>query len=246
MIESLLQHPDIFALRALALLLSLVLHEWGHAYAAFRLGDRTASDMGRLSFNPLKHIDYMGAAFLLFFGFGWAKPVQFDPRNFKNQRSGIIIVALAGIVLNLILFFIASFAMIVLAGQLYPKEVIQHFGLRYLVSFYEGIGAAGLYIPQIRQIVGNDILYYLFGFFTQLSLINIALAFFNLLPIPPLDGSHVVNQLFFKGRLYMDRRVLLALGVGIFLLSRYTDIIGRYIMFMGKQLQEIVFLLMGV
>lgn len=86
----------------LIIFLVLPFHEWAHGFAAYKLGDKTAKYSGRLSFNPLTHIDPMGALCLLLFNFGWAKPVPVDPRYFKNPKAGMAIVALAGPMANLV------------------------------------------------------------------------------------------------------------------------------------------------
>ena len=91
-----------------AILVALAFHEWAHAYAAYRLGDPTAYNLGRMTLNPLAHIDPWGFVMLALFRFGWAKPVPINPRNFKNYRRDEIIVGLAGVVTNLLLAFVAG------------------------------------------------------------------------------------------------------------------------------------------
>jgi len=162
-----------FLIWAPVLLFSVVAHEYAHAEAAFRQGDKTAYLRGRLTLNPLKHIDpLMTIIFpaLLWFShagflFGAAKPVPVDPRNYRNYRRGDIIVSLAGISANLGLFVacVVLFAIVGIVGSLSPSlsgtsDIIQRM-LWYGVS------------------------------------LNLVLAFFNLLPIPPLDGSHVLLHL---------------------------------------------------
>ena len=155
------------------LLFSIVAHEYAHAEAAYRQGDQTAYMLGRLTLNPLKHIDpFMTVilpAVLIYthapFVFGAAKPVPVNPRNYRNYRRGDIIVSLAGIATNLALFVasVIGFAVVGLIGQ----------------------GATALQ-PSLRIL--QQMLF--FG-----MSINLVLAFFNLIPIPPLDGSHVLKQL---------------------------------------------------
>lgn len=139
----------------IALLTGLTVHEFAHAWVATKLGDPTSKLEGRLTLNPVAHLDPMGTVFLLLVGFGWGKPVPIDPRYFKNKTDEIK-VALAGIVVNL-----ALAAIIVVP-------------LKSLLA----TGAAAT--PLIL-------------FLSLLVLFNIILAVFNLLPIPPLDGSHVVE-----------------------------------------------------
>jgi len=136
------------------LLFAITIHEYAHGRAALWLGDPTAKLSGRLSFNPLHHIDPFGAICLFLFNFGWAKPVPVNPRYFKNMRRDIIIMSLCGPLANISAAF--------LAGML----------IRYLLLPWE--------VYQITLI------YLLF--------MNIGLGLFNLLPIPPLDGSHVLEN----------------------------------------------------
>jgi Zn-dependent protease len=145
------------------LVLSLSVHEWAHAISAYRLGDDTAERQGRLTLNPVSHIDPIGTLLLPMLGvpFGWAKPVPFDPTRFRrgvDMRTGTVVVAVAGPFSNLVLALLC---------------VLIHGGL-------------------LRFSVENDALQTLLinGFF-----LNIVLAVFNMLPIPPLDGSRVADWL---------------------------------------------------
>ncbi|HML69621.1 MAG TPA: site-2 protease family protein [Clostridia bacterium] len=159
-IAQLFQNPLQFLYVLPAILIGLTVHEWAHAYAAYRLGDPTARNLGRMTLNPLAHIDPIGFAMLLLVGFGWAKPVPVSPRNFKHYRRDDIIVSLAGIITNLIVAFLFSFVYV--AG-------ILKWGLATNEAF--------------MSIVGSIIT------------INLTLAIFNLIPIYPLDGSHVAESL---------------------------------------------------
>ncbi len=145
-----------------AILIAIVLHEWAHGYMAYRLGDQSAKLDGRLSLNPLKHIDPMGFIFLLVFNFGWAKPVGVNPHYFKNPKLGMALTALAGPLMNFLISFLSIFITVF---------VLLHVGVRNEVSQY------------VMQV-----LYYL-------SIISIGLGLFNLLPIPPLDGSKILFAL---------------------------------------------------
>lgn len=137
-------------------------HEWAHAFVAYKLGDTGIKSRGRLSLNPIEHIDPVGALMILLIGFGWAKPVPIDDRNFKNPKVGMGISALAGPVANLVA---------ALAGGLI---------LNALVTF------SGSFIMT------NNIGYYIYIFLLYYIMLNIALAVFNLVPIPPLDGSKIM------------------------------------------------------
>ena len=165
----------IIILSALATLITLSIHEFFHAYAAYKLGDNTAKYMGRLTINPIKHLDPIGALCMVFFRFGWAKPVPIDPRNFKNPKRDFAISALAGPVSNLLVAFFSSFLYLLTYALL--KDV----------SFPSNVAL---------QIAQNS-LDFLFIFHR----INVGLAIFNLIPIPPLDGSRILNAVL-PSRLY--------------------------------------------
>ena len=163
---------ELFLVIAPALLFSMVAHEYAHGYAALRQGDPTAYQLGRLTWNPLKHIDPLMTVVLpiltFYYGnflFGGAKPVPVVPRNYRNYRRGDIIVSMAGIAANLVLF-VASVLLFALLG------VLGHW-----------LPAANdtLAILQVMAIWGVRF--------------NLMLAVFNLLPIPPLDGSHVMKYI---------------------------------------------------
>src|SRR5687767_10671057 len=108
MLESLVASPLFFIAWVISLLLSISFHEAAHAYAADRLGDPTPRSQGRLTLNPLAHLDPLGTLMLLLFRFGWGRPVQFDPYNLKNPRQDAAIISLAGPATNLVLALFAS------------------------------------------------------------------------------------------------------------------------------------------
>lgn len=162
---------DILLL-APVLLFSIVAHEYAHGEAAYRQGDNTAYMLGRLTLNPLKHIDpfltIILPIMLIAMGgppFGGAKPVPVNPRNYRNYVSGDIIVSIAGIVTNLVLFVICAI------------------GFAVVGMVARGLGEMTGFLAVLQRMTW-------FGMW-----VNTALAFFNLIPIPPLDGSHVLKHL---------------------------------------------------
>ena len=130
LLETLFQDPLYFLEYSLyripAVLIALVLHEWAHGYAAWRLGDPTAKMMGRLSLNPLRHLDPLGTVMMFLLGFGWAKPVPINPRYFKRPRRDDLIVSLAGIAMNLLLFLVFTLLMVLLHLLLWRPEVLAY------------------------------------------------------------------------------------------------------------------------
>jgi Zn-dependent protease len=142
------------------IILGLTVHEFCHAYVAHRCGDPTSKDQGRVTLNPLKHIDPLGFIMLIFAGFGWAKPVQFNEQNLRNPKTDVIKIALAGPLSNAV---IAMF-------------------LSVLFSIFSTI--VPVYHSSAMQIASEVFIYAIY--------INWGLFIFNLIPLPPLDGSHLL------------------------------------------------------
>jgi len=142
-----------------AAVIGLTVHEFSHALMAYKLGDNTAKEQGRITLNPLKHIDWMGFFLIVIAGFGWAKPVMFNPDNLKHKHRDEILISLAGPFSNFLialLFFISA-------------------RIFYSIEFFNST-AFGLQFINMIMIWG---------------VINFSLFIFNLIPLPPLDGSHL-------------------------------------------------------
>lgn len=150
------------ALMIAPVLLALTVHEYAHGLAAWKLGDDTAKREGRLTLNPISHLDPIGALMLVFFKFGWAKPVPFDPRNFKNPARDTTLVALAGPASN----FLTAAVLTILLRIFLELNFFQIFS---------------------QSTAKNIFLIIQYGI-----LINISLGIFNLIPIPPLDGFKIL------------------------------------------------------
>lgn len=189
----LLSQPMTFLYMLPAILLGLTFHEWGHAFAAYKLGDPTARNLGRLSLNPLDHVDPIGLLCLLLLGFGWAKPVPVNPRNFSKPRRDELIVSLAGIAMNIVEVIVFSLLMV-------------------------------FFLRRKPELIRNKAFYYIFLYIIT---VNTSLAVFNLIPIPPLDGSHVVECVL-GGRLgYSFRSFMYKYGRFILLALLYLGVLDR-------------------
>ncbi|MBQ9937520.1 MAG: site-2 protease family protein [Oscillospiraceae bacterium] len=194
----------------LMVFISLPLHEFAHAYVANRLGDDTAYYQGRLSLNPLKHLDLFGTISMVLFHFGWAKPVPVNPMRFRgNMRRGMALVAVAGPTMNLILsfiFFVLS-KLVILLYKFIPIEI----------SF----------------------LLFLNWIFYTISITNIGLAFFNLIPIPPLDGSRILSYLLpYKAARFLDtvERYSFYILLGILFVDSRIGILSGIVSFLGTNI----------
>ena len=218
LINTLQTDPQAGLILILALVFSLSFHEFAHAYVAYKLGDNTAAYQGRLTLNPLVHLDPIGSLMLLFIGFGYAKPVPVNPMNLDNPRLDMMKVAFAGPASNLFLCLIGCLLMRFLGFD----------GLTEIVGY-----------NRVLNTTGNI----LFTF----SVINMILAVFNMMPIYPLDGGQIfggfldrVNPRFsYQLRLYGPRVLM---GVIIFGIISGFSIIGIII----SPFIELVFILAGL
>ncbi|MBX6349918.1 MAG: site-2 protease family protein [Clostridia bacterium] len=178
------------------LVLAIVVHEYAHGWTADRLGDPTARLAGRLTLNPLAHLDWLGVLMLWVAHFGWAKPVPVDPRHFRDPRRGMLTVALAGPVANFLLAFLAAFLLSRLFGA-FPWA-------------YGGLAGAVATVLELALVY------------------NVALGVFNLIPIPPLDGSRILASLL-PPRLAWRYHRLDPYGWVILLILLFTGLGGRWI-----------------
>ena len=158
----------MLVIRIAAALICITLHELAHGLAAYSLGDQTAKKQGRLSLNPVRHIDPFGLLMLVVAGVGWAKPVSVDPRYFKNPKRGMALTALAGPVAN----------MVIAVAMLSFASLIFHLKL------------------PLSGNVSMTVYSYLMTFLLRCTVLSVGLGLFNLIPVPPLDGSKVLFSLF--------------------------------------------------
>lgn len=176
----------LFLARLFVVFCTLPVHEYAHAFVADKLGDKTARLSGRLTLNPMAHIDILGAIMILFVGFGYAKPVPVNPRNFKNPKNGMAFTALAGPFSNILMAIVFMLL----------SNVLSLFGSSLFVQAF-------------------------YVFFSFAASINIGLAVFNLIPIPPLDGSRVLELLipdkyYYKFAQYERYIVIVIFGLIVF------------------------------
>ena len=197
--------------RLLAVFLCLTVHETCHGLAACALGDPTAKRQHRLSFNPLRHIDWLGFASMLIVGFGWAKPVPVDMRYFKKPKQGMALTALAGPVSN----FLLAMVFLVPVGWIYWHARATAFTL------------------------------WLYSFLVNVVILSIGLGLFNLLPIPPLDGSKVLfallpDRLYWKLMRYERYGMLVLLLLVVFDVG--SDFLSRGILLIFSALANLIVL----
>jgi len=177
------------------ILISITFHELSHAYCSYKLGDPTAKNMGRLTLNPIKHLDVLGTIMILISGFGWAKPVPINPMYYNDRKKGSMIVSLAGPLSNIFLALLFSFPMAFIGSQYASLSFDAIFAVNSMI-FYKGF----------------SFIVMLFNLSRFFYIININLAVFNILPVPPLDGSKILS-----GILPQDK---------YFALMRYENFIG--------------------
>lgn len=181
--------------RIIVLFTAITVHEYSHGYVAYKLGDPTAKYSGRLSLNPMKHLDVWGALCMVLFGFGWAKPVPINPMYFRDRKRDTALVSFAGPLSNIVLAFVST----IIAAL-------------YFVF---------IYIPHPNFL--TDFIYQLF---IQLAIINIGFAVFNLIPIPPLDGSKIL-AMFLSNENHAKLMRIEQFGFPILIVLSLTGVLGN-------------------
>lgn len=215
----------------IAICFAIVLHETAHGLVAYWNGDYTAKMAGRLTLNPVKHFDPIGFLMLAVIGFGWAKPVPIDSRNFRDYKKGMITVSLAGVVCNLIQAFIATAFIAIMAAILGDTLTFEtRNGLYYLAQFFVSL-------------------------LSYSATVNLTLMAFNLIPVYPLDGFRVVETLAKPYNKYVqfNYRYGAFLLLGLLLLSNllgrispYLDVIGLYMNAVSGAMSKLFSLIFGM
>lgn len=196
-----------YVLRAVVVLIAIPFHEAAHALVSHWLGDDTALRAGRLSLNPLRHFDPLGALCMLVGGVGWARPVGINPRNYKNPKVGMAISAAAGPISNFLLAWVS-------------------------MVFYKLVVYGGL----AQQLPALAMLLY------DMVVMNLSLAVFNLIPVPPFDGSRIVllflpTRLYFKAMRY-ERYIMLAILLLVFL-GAFSGLLSQVVAFLWGRLVDL-------
>lgn len=184
------------AARFIVLFTAITVHECAHGYAAYKLGDPTAKYAGRLSLNPMSHLDPWGALCMVVFGFGWAKPVPINPMYFRDRKRDTALTALAGPAANILLTFLSS----------------------VIFAFYY----AFVYV----RVPNNFITDFIYTVFIQLAVVNIGFAVFNLIPIPPLDGSKILGA-FLSNESYNKLLSFERMGFPFLMILSFTGVLGH-------------------
>ena len=200
-------------------MLALSFHETAHGYVAYKLGDPTAHSLGRLTMNPAKHLDILGFLCMLLFGFGWAKPVPINTRYFKKPRRDIVLTSIAGPLSNVLMAFafalIMKIFLLLVGGFPLPTDTVSTMKFLFYCFLFYGIR------------------------------LNISLAVFNLLPIPPLDGSRLVTSFLPpKASYWVIRYERIIYFVLLFAL--FIGILDPVLSFLTNGLMNLIYLIFGI
>ena len=230
---------------------ALSVHEFAHAWMAERCGDPTARNLGRVTLNPLRHLDPLGTIMMIFLGYGWARPVPVNPRNYRNYRWDDLRVSIAGVTMNFIMFLASLILMYTIIG--FTLEQIPMISLMADTdrNIYQSVynGARCVFVLEGNQyyyITVQDVLnqapymgqwligaaygsiagyaYDMLGYF---ALTNLILAIFNMLPVPPLDGYHVFNDLLFRRTNLFARPNVARITSGLLMLLAFSGVLGE-------------------
>lgn len=194
----------------LVVLVILPLHEMAHGFVAYKLGDDTAKRQGRITLNPLAHLNYLGAICLILIGFGWADPVPVNPRNFKNPKRDMALVALAGPVSNLLAALVGGLIFFALTAWLLPVNMTLYLYISVFLEYYISV--------------------------------NIGLAVFNLIPLPPLDGSKILGA-FLKTETYVKMLSNERALSFILLICVATGIVDKIVYYPRMWIEDLIMLL---
>lgn len=197
-----------FVIHGIVLLTAFPVHECAHALSAHWLGDDTAKEQGRISLNPLHHLDLFGTIFMLFAGFGWAKPVPINPNNFKNRKVGMAVSSLAGPLSNILMSYVSI--------------------IIFKILTYSSGG--NTYIDALADV------------FWYSTILNLGLAVFNLLPVPPLDGSRIFN-LVLPEKIYFKIMKYENIVFGILFLAIWIGFLDRPLLFLQQKAFDLMNLL---
>ncbi len=203
--NSLLRDLPLYLLSLPVILMALSVHESAHGYVAYRLGDPTARNLGRITLNPVKHFDLLGFICMVFLHFGWAKPVPVVTRNFRKPRRDMALTGAAGPISNLLLAILHL--LVLRVAMLFITPAFKEEAINYLIAYDAGIGFKG----SLAFTVIALLCYILY----MGVIMNVVLAVFNLIPVPPFDGSRIfyvfLPTKWYFGVMKYERYIILAI-----------------------------------